>query len=165
MNIQGTYNNDKLMQDVNNTYTNYLIRNLPKAKTNTKVSKSEAKYDIKEGATKTNKAVNDVTNKYYEWLISQAPKKEELTNKIYKGLNNTTKGTYYDNKGHILFQNGQLTGLGKEVFDKDSNRAEWNYHHIDIQKQGYNHGIHFQNEYLPKCRQRPHIHYGVPYNT
>lgn len=49
-----------------------------------------------------------------------------LSNRIYKGLNNKTSGTYYDVNGNLLFKNGKITEAGKQLFGNNAQRAEWN---------------------------------------
>lgn len=55
-----------------------------------------------------------------------------VTNRIYKGLNKQTNGTYYDINGTILFTNGKLTQAGQQLFGQNANRAQWNMQNGNI---------------------------------
>lgn len=77
------------------------------------VSKLPSKWDVQM------QQLNDQIN-------TTKQSKNNLSNKVYKGLNDKTSGTYYDSNGNLLFKNGKITEAGKQLFGKNSDRAEKN---------------------------------------
>lgn len=97
--------------------------------------KPENLFNIKVGidAEALNKAVAKLPSKWdtsMQQLNDQINTTKQVTNhlsnRIYKGLNSKTSGTYYDSNGNLLFKNGKITEAGKQLFGNNAQRAEWN---------------------------------------